>query len=95
MSWRRLTTMGMNIPTTTSASGSNIIRPGLSISAILFSRHRNSSTCWNFQRTPFCFRSNSPPQVHLALLPAANYVVQFTASGTEVVGLFAGVNAVS
>jgi hypothetical protein len=77
-SWRLPTTMGMNTPIPTCASGYSITQPGLSMSARLSSQHRNSSTCLNFQRTPFCSLSNSPPLALPALLLAVNRVFHFT-----------------
>jgi len=43
--------------------------------ALLSSRYRNSSIGLNFQRTPFCFPSNYPRLVLLALPPTTSHVI--------------------
>jgi hypothetical protein len=59
--------------------------------ALISSRHRNSLTCLNFQRTPFCFPSNYPRLAILALPLATSHVISIhPTSVMVVVGLPAG-----
>ena len=78
-SWRLPTTMGTSIPIPTCVSGYSITQPGLSMSARLSSQHRNSSTCLNFQQTPFCCHPDYTRPALLALLPATNHVISIRA----------------